>query len=454
MIWRLLPLIVALVLAVPSFAADVQRCAKAGGGTAFVDGRTAVASEINCDLDAIVTQVNDLDNDNIAAAAAILFSKMDQSPGLMDADIVGDYSTDDAEADNSSDPGTAESNTLATNLEEEIKQLRYKIEQLTVGTSAGAVASSAGTDTDAHWIDGPYRLGNHVYNGSFEMVNTLAIGADGDGWTRVLTPTTLAQIALVETEDGGAGNGLQIIDTAAALAGVKQTLDGLKSNTKYLLIGRVQDDTGTCRMTTTGADTNELSLTSDDSGNWQILSGTFETVADPTGTDIVISLLAVAQSDDCTFDEIGVYEINTDPVPLPSIVIEQICAVGDHVLGDNPPANFDGTAVAIAVTPPGPNYNIEVHGFAHVEFGAGNTYTAELAIDENGTDQRTAYAKETNGAAETSAHPISVHWVNRAPTPGTTYTYNLQLGDGGGVNSNYTNANGDACLTVRMSRGF
>jgi len=369
--------------------------------------------------------------------------------------VIDDYSTDEAEADNSSNPGTADNTTLATNLEEEIAQLRYKIEQLTVGTNATAVASGDGTDTDAHWIDGPYRPGNLIYNGNFDSLNTLAIGADGDGWTRVNTPTTLEAIALVESEGNGDGNALRIIDTADANSGVSQTLDGLKADTKYLLIARVQDDVGTCSVGTSGADTNELTLVSDDSGNWQTLSGTFET--DSTPTDVTIQILAVTASDDVSVKFVGVYEINDDPLPKGSDVVVQVTSTDTTAIatgGTLTPIKATGGAsdLSVAVTPSVPGTIIEVTGLLVISSSTANARDTSVQIDENGSNVGPLVGTHTTHTGDVRSVPV--HYINTSPTPGTTYTYKLDaetdtgaITQGGSINGNTL----ESYIQVRMT---
>lgn len=307
-----------------------------------------------------------------------------------------------------------------------------------------------------HFTTVPPGHSNLVYNGGFDILNTLATGADGDGWTRVQTPTTLAAADLVEAEDMGDGQGLQIIDTGAALAGVSQTLDGLKGATTYFARVNVIDDTGTCRIATTGGGTN-LSATSDDSGTWQTLAGTFVTNTDGT-TNVVLQLLAVAQSDDCTFDHVGVYEVGNTaigrriPVGRAGIVIEQSCNADAATFNaGGAPVNFSsegGTDHVITVTPALPNTIIEVWGHASAE-ASGTAAMFALAIDEAGTDVATGTAR---GPFVNDDVHIALNWINVNPTPGTSLTYSLQGADGEGtISFPESYASSPACLTVKMT---
>ncbi len=468
-----------MLFAAPAYAGLVNRDTKAGTGTsAFGDATTITASELNKDADTLYTLVNgNIDTANISSSAAITLSQLsitgaitnthidaagtanihpgkldqtaadgtDAATSGLDADIVDDYSATEPEQATVSDPGTSENTALATNLQTEIAQIRYKIEQLTVGRSATLVSSGDGTDTDASWIDGPYRPGNLIYNGSFDSLNTLAVGAAGDGWDLVKTPTTLAAIPLVESEGGGDGNALQIIDTGDANSGVSQTLNGLKADTEYLLIARVQDDGGTCSVGTTGADTTEITLVSDDGGTWQILSGTFQT--DSTPANITISLLAVTQTtSDCSFLFVGVYEISDDPLPKGSDIVVQVASTDTTVLasaGALVPilATGGGSDLSVAVTPSVPGTIIEVVGVLVSTAGTNSDATSTIQIDESGVNVGPIIGIWTTESAMVVS--TAVHHVNDSPTAGTTYTYKLDAetsadGDttqGGALNS-------------------
>jgi hypothetical protein len=459
------------MLAGSSHAGNITRGGKAGGGTDFNTGQTITASEFNTDFNNLYTLVNgQLDTDNIdtdgvgaleIAADAVGASELaDDSvasaniidDSIVDADVnsaaaidgskINDYSTDDAEQATISSPGTSDALTNATDLETEIEQLRYKIEEMTVGTSASAVAASGATAAFASWADGPIRSGNLVYNGSFNSFNVLSTSTDSEGWVKVLTPT-VQNPSLTEADGQGAGYALRILDTVDALAGAKQTLDGLKANSRYLVKVSVLDTTGTCRLTTTGADTNDLSITSDDSGTWQVLSGTFET--DSTPTDVDISLLNVAANYSCTWAHLGVFEINTDPAPRGSHTVFQETSTATAAISSGgtltPIRNSaDSAALDVNVMPSIPGTIIVVTGTLTVTAGDGLDRSTSFQIDENGSNVGPIGGMFTTaiGEVETS----SVRYVNYAPVPGTLYTYKLDAEtsgattQGGSLNGN------------------
>ena len=435
-------------------AGTINRGSKSAGGTSFTTG-AILASEMNTDLDTLYTEINgNLDNDNINSSANIVVSKLAQTEAALDADIVDDYSASAAEQDNTTDPGTSNSGgTLPLNLQTELEHIRYKLHQLGIGTDSAEIAAGGETNTTSTWIDGPYRPGNLIYNGGFDVLDDLATDSEGNGWTRVLTPTTLEVVALTESEGQGDGNGLRIVDTGAGVSGVSQTLTQLKADTKYLLTGMVYDTTGVCRLVTAAADTNQLTLDSDDSASWQRLSGTFET--DSTPTAVVISLLIVTTSDSCIFNDIGVFEINTNPVAHGGKVhcYDSITtATQDHYASG---ADTD-SGVTCAVTPPGPGYMITVRGRMIVE---SDEDTDHLGIE---ADLRQACASTTtvdwniiwtlkqDAASADDYKDIGVmdfFYVNEQPTPGQVCTYTMRGRPGSAVAWNRNEVDGDTVGT-------
>jgi hypothetical protein len=436
---------------------------KPNGTTAWQDGDTITAAGLNGDVDNLVTAVNgQLENDNIKAAASIHGSKLDQTAADgtdavtsgIDADIIDDYSATTTEQATTADVGTSDNSpTLATNLQEEIAQLRREVKALATGTSASAIASGDGTAAYVGWFDGPIRPGNHIYNGGFDawqQADCSPCAASEGGWDLVLSPD-LADTALTEADGAGDGMGMLITANGAALEGISQTIDGLKADTRYLAIAHVKPTTGdSCRLFVEDADTNDLTVDSASDNAFEIISGIFET--DSIQTDVVFQLLAVADGDICLFDDVGVFEINTDPVPYQPKLVLQDCATLDHAVDDAAPTDFDGDSVEISVTPPGPNYSIEVYGFASADcIGGSVTCDLELAIDENGVDVMTSIGGGSDAGQNAFA---AANYVLEEPTPGTTYTYKLQVGESDNPEASFVAANQDACITVRMSRGF
>jgi len=452
-------IILSFLFCIGSYAAVQTRALKAGGSTDYTAGQVITAAEVNADFNTLYTlQDGNIDSTNLSptagitsgqildgtivnadinAAAGIVFTKLDQTvPAALDADVVDDYSTNDAEQITETTPGTTDALTNATNLEEEIAMLRYKIHELTVGISASAVAAAAATATDTSWADGPIRRSNMLQNGGFDIWNSTTPTV-GDGWSATASAAdTVQSEALIEVEEQGDGNGINVIAGAADTnEGVQQTLDGLKAATRYLAIVWVRPDDHTCSLGTSGADTNELTVVSGDgTGTWEVLSGTFETDAVPT--DVIIQLLAVDNSSDCVFDNAGVYEINADPMPpYQPLVAFDSSSTDDDVTIANTWENVDGLD-DLAVTPPTSGWVIDVVGVVAGEKdangGAESCMNGRLSEDCGGgavvVAQGSACATViTNSNGDFS---IALNYVNTSPTAGEECTYAVEFTGG------------------------
>jgi hypothetical protein len=445
-------LITALLVLVPSslLAGTISRSTKRDGGTEWVTGEVLTAARLNGDINAVVNEFNGqiesvnilddtLTNADINSAAGIDLSKLD------------DWSTDDAQQILTTDPGTSDSLTNATTMQIELTQLRLMLQELRVGVpDTGAVASSGGTAAFVSWADGPIRGGNLIYNGGFDSIETLAIGADGDGWTRVLTPTTLEAVNLTESEDQGDGKALNVIDTDDPLSGVSQTLNGLKGDTKYLATVTVKDVVGTCRIVTTGADTNDLSVTSDDSNTWQVLAGTFETIDDPSGTDVVVQLLAVAASDQCYFENVGVYEIGANPVAAGGVLITTGTTATEVDITSGAVPDLS----AIDMTPPMPGCIIEVDAFISVgeAVAASPDIGVTCNIDEEGVNKGTVTMLAVEGGNAQIAATLVMKHTNTSPAAGADLTYTVECTDAPGADAAEFECGTDTCqLWVKMT---
>lgn len=235
------------------------RGTKASGGTDYTDDTPALASEVNADFNTIYSAFNgDIEDSNVKAAANIDPSK------------IGDYSADASEQQTATSPGDSETPTLATDLETELEQLRYRLEELSGGVDLTRV-NSGGTTTGS-WTDLPFRHQNLIYNSTGNGQGD--VGTNGlDGWEVEGTLSDLSQ-------DAGNGRGDGITFTTSAVdSGIKQVLANLKANSKYVLLVEARRDSGTITVTTSGADATsgyrDLSMTIA-SGSFTVVSGIFE----------------------------------------------------------------------------------------------------------------------------------------------------------------------------------
>lgn len=389
----------------------------AGGGTAFVSGTDVLAAEVNTDFDNAYSALAALDNDNISASADIALTKL------------ADISATSATHDDTTTPGDSSSHTLPTTLSGEVQQLRYTIERLALGLAADRVDGS-GTGT-TFWGDLPARGPNLIKNPSFA-------GGSASGttpptsWTDLGTGTpTFSQVALTgATLTEGKGRELRIQAGAAAVAGVTQTLSGLKASTRYLVVARARRTTSAVHLVTTGADAASSFRNIDDSSSsttYVTLKGVIQT--DSTPTNIVVQLKTNgASGDDVSFAFCGVYECAADIVEIGGTANTTIEATTSYNV---PVASFTAiTGVSAAVYCPADGMEIHVQATLHFENASGTDRQLGINIAENGSAVSDYYQEITIPQGDLAT--VHFNYVRNNPTPGTQYTYTFTTRASGG----------------------
>lgn len=390
--------------------ATISRPAKAsaGGGTSYLPNTSINSSEVNGDVDTIVNDYNgNITDANMAAVAAVNGSKID------------DHSDTNAIQATATSPGNSGSESLPTQMEQEIERLRYKLEELNLGVDADRVDASG--VVDCSWIDLPYRGPNLLRNGDFSS-QTGGAGTAPDGWALVSGPTTVAIQASPASE--GDANEVRIVANASLAEGIQQVVSGLKSSTRYLIAARMRVNVGTMRLRTLGADSassfRNIDISST-STSFVTLKGVVQT--DATPTDITVQLLSDADAtlDDFDTTHVGMWECNTDVIGSGgshTILSQNTTNTVDHYTT----AAFVDSGVSAAVTVPGPGYEIEVFGkIAARQSETGGTSIVGRLL-ENSTEVDSAH--QSSNAAGWRTHLI-FHHVNRSPAPGTTFTYQM-----------------------------
>ena len=128
------------------------------------------------------------------------------------------------------------------------------------------------------------------------------------GTALVLTPTIVR-----DTGKAGLGAGpyaVKITGAGAANEGISYTLSTLEASTTYAVSGWAKATAGdTASITTTGGSTNISTTVT--ATSWTLFTGTFTT--DATPTNIVLNLLAAADTDIVWFDGILVVK---GPIPM------------------------------------------------------------------------------------------------------------------------------------------
>lgn len=430
----------------------------AGGGSDFVDGGVIEAAELNTDFDTVYTLVNgNLDDANIANDAittvkildgAVTNAKVSASAAIA-ATKIDDSSSNAAAAIATDDPGRSGSHNLAVSLEEEIQQLRYVIERISLGIDAQRVDAS-GTATSA-WLDVPARGANLIYNGSFEA-HQLGTANAPNGWTLIDTPGTVAQATGLQ----GDGKSINIVGDAATTQGIYQTLSGLKASTRYLVVCLAKAAVGSAHLVTTGADATsdyrDIDV-STSSATAVPLIGVIQTDATPTNVAIRLTTNGGA-TDDVTFDCVGVFECAVDlRAESGVVVVEATEAAGTaYAVGTT---TWTPSPAAPAVTVPGNGYIVEVDAFMNVATTttpvAGATFVMNLQEDVSGGGYSTVKSAITGVyAAGTTGLGGNLH-VHRKllGTPGATYTYRLQAVV---TTANFQTTTGASTVTVTLRR--
>ena len=368
----------------------INRGPKSQGGDQFADGSPALASEVNFDFNELFALVSgNLDEENIGSIDWSVIS------GDKEASDIEGISYDQDEQETDSSPGTqgaddGGSETLAQSLADELKQLRYAVKRQATGISA--VRENGNADPEpVSWIESPFRGSNLVANPRFEHFSDTATPYD---WVEVLTPTVLVT--------GAPGVRETQINCDVANEGIKQTVTGLKANTRYLvklsayMVGL--EDSAT--FSTSGAD-----VTSE----WRDAS-----ISIAVGAGIYSDYLAVVQPDadakdievrilsdqPCVIwlEECGMWEISDAPITSRHAhYLERDYETAATTVG----TVLTQTGCSITVTPPSLGYVVRVRGvvsldgatisgrlFTYINKDAGtkriaSSYNGVVAVDDD-----------------------------------------------------------------------
>jgi hypothetical protein len=253
-----------------------------------------------------------------------------------------------------------------------------------------------------------------------------------DGWTDILgggAPTYSQQNQAVADGDG---KYLRIAADTAAEQGCSQTLTSLKASRNYLVVARVKDFAGTCKIETTGDDDTtdfpaiDRSVTG---AAWETVSNII--VTDATPAAVVLKLVTNdGATDSCEYDHVGVYELNADPIPAARRVVayesstEAACDVSSAAYTIVSADNGDAcdTELSVSVTIPSPGCVVEVDGmFSGLKSSGSGLCEAILQIHEDAGAVGVAHAISTMDEAGGG----TVSWVNTAPTVGATHAYTI-----------------------------
>lgn len=389
-----------------------SRSTKPNGTSSYANSEILRSADLETDIANGVTAVNgNLDNANLSASAAIALTKLN------------DFSATDAEHTTTLNPGDSAAQILPTTGAGEIENLRYTTERLALGIAAVRV-DGTGTVTAA-WDDLPVRGPNLIKNPNF-MGGAAATTTPPDGWTDLATGTpTFSQVALTgATLSEGKGVEARVVAGSAAVAGMTQTLSGLKASTQYLLVVRARRTTSAVHAKTTGADAassfRNLDLSST-STSYVTLKGVIKT--DSTPTNIVVQLTTNgANADSVSFAFCGVWECGADfnqQGPTPWNVATSTTPVTISS------AAFTSLGVTSTTRAPGDGMQIEVV-LSVPMIKLTNNGIVGVLLSENvagGGAAEVWYSEyDLGGATKLNAEYM---FIRPAPVPGSSYVYTL-----------------------------
>lgn len=447
--WLLLSLV---LLPLAAWATTITRSTKPNGTTAWVDGfaNDLTAASLNADFDNIINVVNgNLDNTNIAAGAAIAWSKLATAGQVVDASVAAAANIQTSKIDDFSDNSTEFLTTfdaglaaLPTSLTQEIEALRFQVAMLN-GSS-----NITGATNSLRWHQVPARTQNMLRNGDFEDSADGAITAAPSGWTFLDAGAAYSTDDTDQTE--GLGHALLIDSDNDGVTndGVTQTLAGLKRNTSYFIIGRAKAaNSGICIVTTTGATTN--AAWSSNATSYASFAEFFTTDSAATTTPVVINLAVTddgAGDDRCSYDHVTVYESNGTNHQLPRYVPVYVTGTSTAGVEDA----YATTLLIATVTVPGPNYVIKVMGTVCAGGGTVSSNQLNAEILENTVMVREGSSQFSTASVDLSGSEISlvVPFFRKPAVAGTTYTYELLAQDNGTGMSLSTAACGGVSATL------
>jgi len=421
----------------------ISRSNKPSGGTNWQDsdivaGSGSGSSDINTDVNTAYNEFNGgIENVNIKATAGIVGTKL-ASGTLTDTQInasagidptkINDRSANDAQQVTLSDPGDSDSNTLATNLAEEIEQLRHEIKKLSVGVSAkitDGLSSGLGANGKAAWFDGGVIGPSVIRNGSFLDAEAESTGPTAPyGWSVVDGggggPSTLTPVTLDVAE--GKGHAIHMVDSNdVGRDGISQTLAGLKASSRYLVVARIKPITTTWKLTTTGAigTFGNLNLSTASGGSlWETLAGIIET--DSTPTDIVVNLIAGNAQSACHAALCSCYSIDGDFLDRTTNLVRHKKSNSTDI-----PTIISETEISVVVPAQGLLIRVDARIFGITSGPLGGALLSQLREDVDGGGFTTVDYDTKSGASGVTTVASVRHLYIRDTIPGSVYTYKL-----------------------------
>jgi hypothetical protein len=457
-------LLSSLLIPTVSLATTITRVNKPNGTKDWIDGfaNDLTAASLNGDINAIINVVNgNLDNNNIASGANISWSKIITTGQVVDATVSGTAAIETTKLDGYSDNATetkdtldSSASTLPATMQQELRAIRYAIQTLN-----GAGTQNAGA-LDMEWYLDPARTDfNLLYNGDFEDSVDGNLATAPSGWS-LSDCSTITNCDTDDTDTSeGIGHELTITsDNDSNDDGVTQAIASLKASKQYLAIARAKAASGgTCQLITTGAGTDANATTT--STSYVTLADIFTVSAGAATVTLALTVNDdVSGGDVCSFDHVGVFEINADAIPKLSYLPVYESSSSVAAISDS----YPGTSlISATVNVPGHGYIIKVLG--DVCMSASDANQQEIDVQSKVT-------QSVNGAAATTviergfAYQMTGVDLNRGtvslmlpyvienPTVGAYYTFGIESNDNGsGTNVEDFSYGGGNCGSTTAS---
>lgn len=412
----------------------------------FVNGTTASATEVNAELDNILTTVNgNIDNANVSASAAIAATKVAEIPPAR----VLDHADTDSEYMTGSTPGTTAVLSRPSTLEGELERIRYRFQAdkkfLFVSyMDAAGVAQSLG------WVEPSISGQNILPNNGFETKSSAVATDAPDAWTKVGTPDGLTIVTTAEVAFGANKRALLIDGRLAATGdGVSVTLKGLKSSTKYLIGMAYVRVGGTVRLTTSGGLSGvayqNLSLTAAAGTSASYIQGVVSTNATPA--DLVVTLDCAANDTSYRVYQVWAFEMaERSGLEIPAIAMQTATySTANDTLtnaGAGAWSNRSGLSLSQYIPFRGYRltYEVTVCFKGTTIGGSGQSYEYAFRLQQT-IDAGAAATVEgpyscrirNETANEFGGATVSLKYVIENPVPGSTYAFTTDVyteGDG------------------------
>lgn len=341
---------------------------------------------------------------------------------------------------------------------------QFYIFEGSAGAGGGAFAAIQGQTGGSLGGDDQILAGSHnlVYNGSFSATDgtgLVAATAVPEGWAPVTSPTYTYTDPSGDIRWGD-GVHVNVKNAGATNEGIQISLVGLAASSFFKVIARAIDDgSAVCTLDVTNEGGTAFSSDATTTDAWETLSGTFGTAAAIDTVEITL-VTTGADTEVCGWDNVAVYQIgdpltDRDEVDYPSgIVVLQDDSSG---AADTDVANGGGwTGITglddLSVTPPAPGYQIDVVGQVSLTgASADNTDCLFRILELTGTTTVRTGTLTTSSAAGRVWDTQTLYWTEINPTPGTIYTYSLDVSDGAvGNDCRVDTSEGGGYLRIKM----